>query len=170
MTYDQLVESLHLIDGGPVAGPVALSRRRRFLPVAADVNGDVAVTVFLRRAHGGAEWEEHVLARTGTRWSLLGGGGGGGEELDVLLRPAPLREGHFVESNSGGGCRAGRRWVAYALINVVPAVDRVLVEDDRQIRPPSHGRLAIVWTGNRPISITALDQHGQALETLRVDS
>lgn len=72
MAYDRLAESVRLINRGPVAGAEALSRRRRFLPVAVDVDGDVAVTVFLRRAHGGAEWEQHVLAESGAQWFLLG--------------------------------------------------------------------------------------------------
>lgn len=79
--------------------------------VSVDVDGDVAVTVFLRRAHGGAEWEEHVLTGSGSRWSLLEGGGGGHEELDVLTHPAPVDGGHFIQEDGGGGVAAGHGWI-----------------------------------------------------------
>ena len=86
MSYAALPESLRLIAGAPVAGAERLTRRRHFLPVAVDVDDDIAVTVFLRRTHGGAEWQSHVLLRTRGEWQLLGGGGLGPDDLDVLTR------------------------------------------------------------------------------------
>ena len=158
MAYDRLAESIRLINGGPVAGAEALSRRRRVLPVAVDVDGDIAVTVFLRRAHGGAEWEEHVLTGGESRWFLLGGGSCGLEQLDVLTRPAPVDDGHFIQEDGGGGVAAGNDWIQHAQLCTDPAVDRVLVDHGRVIRTPRHGRVAIVWRGNRPISVTASDR------------
>lgn len=168
MTYDRLAESIRLIDGGPLAGAEALTRRRRFLPVAVDVDGDIAVTVFLRRAHGGAEWEQHVLIACESRWSLLGGGGSGLEELDVLTHPVPVAAGHFLQEDGSGGVATDSGWIQYALLFSGPKVNLVLVDRRREIRPPQHGRMAIVWRGHQRVSVTALDHRGQELETLRL--
>lgn len=168
VAYDRLAESIRLINGGPVVGAEKLTRRRRFLPVAVDVDGDIAVTVFLRRTHGGAEWEEHVLAATGSRWSVLGGGGSGLEELDVLTHPAPVGAGHFLQEDGSGGVAADSGWIQYARLCSDPRVSLVLVDRRREIRPPQHGRMVIVWRGHQRVSATAVDRGGQGLETLRL--
>ncbi|WP_091647034.1 hypothetical protein [Micromonospora pallida] len=81
MAYDALAESLRLIISGLPDGPVRLSRRRRFGPVAVDVDGNVAATRFLRRGVG-CYWDEtHLLAVDNHgAWRTLGGGGSSDDE------------------------------------------------------------------------------------------
>lgn len=166
MAYDPLEESIRLINGEPVAGAEKLTRRRRFLPVAVDVDGDIAVTMFLRRAHGGAAWEQHVLRATKSRWSVLGGAGSGLEELDVLTHPAPVGAGHFLQEDGSGGAAAASAWIQYALLRCDPRVALVLVDHRRELSRPQHGRMVIVWSGRRGVAVTALGHRGQELESL----
>jgi hypothetical protein len=44
VAYDPLLESARLIDSGLPAMPLRISRRRRFIPLAVDVDDDVAAT------------------------------------------------------------------------------------------------------------------------------
>lgn len=168
VAYDRLAESIRLICGGPVAGAERLTRRRRFLPVAVDVDDDIAVTVFLRRAHGGAEWETHVLTRGASGWSLLGGGGSGIEGLDVLMHCPPLEPDHVLQEHGSGGVADGPTWIQYAQLCASSTVDRVMVDRRREMRPPPHRRLAIVWRGRQRIQVAALNDGGQQLETFHV--
>jgi hypothetical protein len=74
VTYDPLAESRRLIKSGlpPTAEP--LTRRRRFVALAVDVDGDAAATVFARRG-AGTDWlEEHLLYCHDGAWAVHGGG------------------------------------------------------------------------------------------------
>ncbi len=178
MAYDRLAESLRLIDGGLVAGAEPLTRRRRWLPVAVDVDTDVAVTVFLRRAHGGAEWESQVLSGVGG-WHLLGGGAAGGDPLDVLTR-IPTRDelGGYARSDGAGGVLEGRgrallragRWVNHAIIETTADVASIAVDGRRRITRPAHGRIAVVWSGHRRLRVDIAGRGGELLDTVRISS
>src|SRR4051812_22939246 len=76
MAYDYEAESRKLIAEGLPDRPVSLSRRRRFAPLAVDVDGDVAAARFVRRGVA-CYWDEtHILVGDGTsRWRCAGGGG-----------------------------------------------------------------------------------------------
>jgi hypothetical protein len=89
MAYDALVESVRLIEHGLPDAPGRLSRRRRFDPVAVDVDGDIAVTMFVRRGVNGELWRDnHALCRRRGGWHVLGGGSG--NAAAGLLRDRPV--------------------------------------------------------------------------------
>lgn len=180
MAYDRLAESLRLIDGGPVAGAEPLTRRRRHLPVAVDVDGELAVTVFLRRAHGGAEWEFHALSKAAGQWRVLGGGGHGRDPLDVLTR-VPTRDelgGYAQSDGAGGGVLEGwagtsarsERWMSYAIFMTTVDVAGVSIEGRRTIARPAHGRIVVVWSGHRGLPVSVMGRGGEVLDTLLISS
>jgi hypothetical protein len=179
VTYDALAESLRLIDGGPIAGSEPLTRRHRVLPVALDVDVDIAVTVFLRRAHGGAEWQNHLLSRGSEGWHLLGGGGWGFDDLDVLTRVRTSVElGGPARASGAGGVAVSRndlptsraRWLSYAMIDTTAAVDRVSLSGLRTVVRPVHGHIVVIWRGAERVSATVLGGSGQTLCTLQLGS
>src|SRR3954451_15064569 len=80
VAYEVKAESRRLIADGLPDRPVQLSRRRRFAPVAVDVDDDVACTLFVRRGVG-CFWDEtHLLVRDDNGWSYQGSGGGSSGE------------------------------------------------------------------------------------------
>lgn len=168
MTYDRLAESLRLIGGGAVAGADRLTRRRRFLPVAVDVDDDIAVTVFLRRAHGGAEWETHVLSRAGADWRLLGGGGWGPDSLDVLTHAMTSTElGGVAQADGAGAVSTGAGWIRYSMIRTTSDVEGVLVGSRRALRP-EHGHMAVVWRDRLRLPVTVVGRGGRTLQDLEL--
>lgn len=94
VAYDAFAESVRLIQSRHVEPVLRLSRRRRFTPMAVDVAGDVAVTLFARRGVGCVLSETWVLSKLGASWHLLGGGGGTAN--DDLLDPRPARLPKFL--------------------------------------------------------------------------
>lgn len=181
MAYDALTESLRLIESGEVIPVVSrLSRRRRHAPIAVDVAGEIAVTVFVRRSVGCSVEETHVLARHGGEWFLLGGGGGPAADDALHDRPAELSQEpwalpgvdpRLVALEGSGGCRDTRaknlwrpfgRWINYSTVRVSADVARVVV-NDRQIAVPWHGRVVVVWQGRRPQEVVLLDYDGASL-------
>jgi len=107
VAYDIEAESRRLIADGLPDRPVQLSRRRRFAPVAVDVDGDVAGTWFVRRGVG-CFWDEVGVAvwprdrrlSRGEAAPLAGRGRTIGRRRELAgFRPS------YVESQSWGwGC------------------------------------------------------------------
>ncbi|MEU2351069.1 hypothetical protein [Modestobacter sp. NPDC049651] len=171
MAYDALAESLALIEHGVTADPPRLSRRRRFAPLAVDVDGDVACTLFTRRGVAGFSRETHVLARDGGVWRSLGGGGVDGEDDDGLGDRPPAAElgGHLVVGGTGsvarssGGLLPGRaRYVHDAELRASREVVRVVV-GARELDVPRHGQLVVVWSGRRPPAAVPVLADGRRL-------
>jgi hypothetical protein len=168
VSYDRLEESVQLIESGPPTVPARLSRRRRFLPLAVDVDGDTAVTVFLRRGAGYAELEGHVLTRRRGTW-VLHGGGGGGESYDELVRPRSVAElGGYGSRSAGGGVMVSEwphRWLAWSWFDLVPEV-AVLEVEGRRVTVPWHHHAAVIVHGERTVPVTLLDATGARLEVI----
>lgn len=172
MAYDPLAESLRLIADGVTEDPPRLSRRRRFAALAVDVDGDVACTSFVRRAHGGFEHVTWVLQRRGGQWQMLGGGAA--SSADDLLgdRPPTDRLGGPVISTGSGGVRARAdrlrpwrtRWVRYAQLRLAQEVRSFTVRG-RRVAVPRHGYVVVVWAARRTPVATARDAEGRALWT-----
>ena len=164
MSYDSLAESVRLLAGAPPSGTARLSRRVRHVPLAVDRDGDVAVTLFLRRGVGGvALLEAHTLELTHDVWRQLGGGGGPGDEaLGGRPRLADLG-GPAVGSSSGGTARSGRPggWVSWSQLRVAREVP-VLRVGARRVPVADHGVAVVVWTGAPP-DVVALDAAGAVL-------
>ncbi|MHA3703844.1 hypothetical protein ACXR2U_16860 [Jatrophihabitans sp. YIM 134969] len=176
--YDRLAASVQLLETGVTAGSEPLTRRHRFLPVTYDVDGDLAVTVFLHRSHGGASWDSNVLTRTDGEWWVHGGGGSNGADLDVLTH-VPTREslGGYVRSDGGGGVSIGgggrfrrSRWAQHADLVVTPEVATVETPTGRRLVRPAHGRLVVLWWGHAPLPLTLRDADGATLATVTVGS
>lgn len=171
--YDRLAESLRLIEHGVPDEPVRLSRRRRFQPIAVDVDGDVAVTEFLCRVHGGAQWDSHVLARDGGGWRVLAGGSGCCFDYDELLQTPSCDtwRGHANSSGGGGsywgGGRPGQQWIGHASVAVCEHVSAVVVgRPERPVTIPWHRRVAVVWPGHQAPPIALFDRMGVGLGTV----
>src|SRR4051794_393363 len=88
MVYDALAESIALIETRALHPILRLSRRRRFVPMAMDVAGDIAATMFLRRGAGCVHEEVWQLSLRDGQWRMLGGGGGtSDDEARLADRP-----------------------------------------------------------------------------------
>ena len=174
--YDRLAESVRLIEHGVPDERVRLSRRRRFQPVAVDVDGDVAVAEFLCRAHGGAQWDSYVLTRNGAGWSVLGGGSGCCFAYDELLQTSSCDswDGHAFSSGGGGSYWGdgppGQRWVGHASVTVCQHVYAIEVErGGRRVAIPWHRNAAVVWRGRTPPRVVLLDHVGAQIGTAEFD-
>jgi hypothetical protein len=161
MSYDALAESVRLLEGAELPAVARLSRRVRYLPLAVDRDGDVAVTVFLRRGVSGLPLgESHTLERAGAGWRLLGGGGGPADAVGEP-RPSLSQLGAPAVSPGGGGTASSRHgWISYAALRVAREV-AVLQVGRRRLPVSAHGFAVVVWTGPTP-AVTA--QHPDVLE------
>ncbi len=186
MAYDVLAESVALIEAGRAEPVSRLSRRRRFAPMAVDVDGDAAVAMFARRGVGRICKEIHVLALRDGEWTLLGGGGTDGDQDLLADRPEvlPTFLGRGVQGvdprvmastwsggSSDGGDGTGPsppRWISYAELRVNAEVTSVRVAD-RLLVVPWHGRVVVVWSGRAP-RVVALDEAGKPRAELQLAS
>lgn len=171
MAYDPLRESVRLIDTGPPTTPLRLSRRRRFIPLAVDVDDDIAATVFLRRGAGTDCLEGHLLTRKRGTWRLHGGGGGS-ETLDELVRPRSVTDlGGYGRVTGGAGALVTahpRLWLEYAWLAVVADVMTVVV-GGRSIAVPWHHHAAVLWRGGRAPDVTLIGADGETLGHLSLN-
>ncbi|RBY76255.1 hypothetical protein DQ239_14840 [Blastococcus sp. TF02-09] len=177
MTYDALAGSVRLLDGAPPADTARLSRRVRHLPLAVDRDGDVAVTLWLRRGvSGAAQLDVHVLERTSGGWRVLGGGGGAGDDV-LRARPSLAELGAAAVSSDGGGVRRSDRgllpsrsgsWISYAGVRAAQEVAALRV-GTRLLPVAGHGCAVVVWT-RRPPRVTALDAAGAPVGAVPVGS
>lgn len=189
MAYDALAESIELIRTRSLTPVRRLSRRRRFAAMSVDVDGDVAVTAFVRRGVGCVWIEIHVLALREAGWVVLGGGGHSDRD-DHCLDDRPVRLANvpwpastagsdassalIAAEGAGGdldeGGRTGRwprsgRWISHA--TVLGSADvQVLTVADRRLTVPWHGRQEVVWIGRRRPRVTALDADDQPVGTV----
>ncbi|WP_109899284.1 hypothetical protein [Micromonospora sp. S4605] len=180
MAYDAVAESVRLIADGPPAQPVRLSRRRRFAPVAADVDGDVAATRFLRRSTGCFCDEIHLLVRNGNDgWRRLGGGGSsnGYEDrtAEAFERARNDLSPHQVVVNGGPAVLRDHllpwtgRWVRAATLLAGGGIAQLVV-GGRRLPIPYHGHLVVVWGSRRPPSVTARDATGRTVVTVTLSN
>jgi hypothetical protein len=170
VVYDALAESVRLIeDGPPEPAKARLSRRVRHVPLAVDVDGPIAVTLFARRGPGRVAYEQHVLVRRDGMWSTVGGGGWTTDEaLDDA--PAAADLGGHLDLSGGGTLHVGGGpglpgVVRYAVVRAAREVATVLVAD-RPVPVPPHGWLVAVWPDGRSPGLTALDATGAVLATV----
>ena len=177
MAYDAVAESLRLIADGLPGGPVRLSRRRRFAPLAVDVDGNVAATRFLRRGVA-CYWEEtHLLVRDDTAgWHRLGSGGSSSGEpwtAEEFARPRAEAGPGAVETNGASSVRNDARrprWIRAAELVAGRDVAEVVIDGRRRLVVPEHGRLVVVWASWRPPRVSARDSAGNELSTLRLST
>ncbi|WP_051516092.1 hypothetical protein [Candidatus Blastococcus massiliensis] len=169
MSYDALAESVRLLEGAELPAVVRLSRRVRHVPLAVDRDGDVAVTVFLRRGVSGLPLvESHTLELARGGWRVLGGGGGA-SDVAVAPRQSLAELGAPAVSPGSGGTARSRSgllglrsgWISYAELWLAREV-AVLQVGNRRLPFAAHGYAVVVWTGRTP-EITARDAEGKPL-------
>lgn len=191
MAYDVLAESIALIETGRAEPVLRLSRRRRFAPMAVDVAGDVAATLFARRGVGRIWKEIHVLVLRDGEWTWLGGSSGDSDPELMADRPAVLRE-YFVigeeavqgvdpravgvivsgggvldDCGGSGGFRRRERWISYAELRVNAQVTSVRV-GGRELVVPWHGHVMVVWSEREPPRAVAVDEGGKSLAEVQL--
>jgi hypothetical protein len=176
VAYRALEESIRLLEGAPPSEVARLSRRIRHVALAADRDGRVAATMFLRRGVSGDPClDVHSLELTDTGWRLLGGGSASGQE--VILAPRPqLKELGAPAFELGGGGTARHadqimpgesNWVRWAEVRAAAEVARLQV-NERQVPVHNHGVAVVVWGTKRLPHITALDADGSRLGPVRL--
>ena len=177
MAYDYVAESRRLIEDGLPDGPVRLSRRHRFAPLAVDVDGDVAAARFLRRGVA-CYWDDtHLLTRhPEVGWLVLGGGGGSSGGLwsaeEFVAARGSVRPG-AVETEGGSSVRDDRGrppWIRAVGLVAAPEVAAVVVNGSRRIAVPPHGRLVVVWRSLRRPRLSALDAAGHELSSRKIST
>jgi hypothetical protein len=173
--YDALVESVRLIESGFETDPVRLSRRRRFAPVAFDVQGDLAATWFVRRGTGTFWHEIHTLKCTNGSWARLGGGGYSSDEDGLADRapaaelPGPLQvsPGGATALGTGSWSPAPDRFLRYALLCAAQEVVALDLGQRAPLPVPRHGRLMVIWTERAPV-VRALGPQDEEISSARV--
>lgn len=171
MAYAALEESIRLLEGAPPSEVARLSRRIRHVPLAADRDGRVAATMFLRRGVSGDPClDTHGLELTDTGWRLLGGGGAEGQEVALAARPLLETLGAAaVEIGRGGVVRHADRfmpgesgWVRWVEVRAAAEVASLQV-NERPVPVHNHGVAVVVWGTDRPPPIAALSADGSRL-------
>jgi hypothetical protein len=179
MAYDFLAESLTLLAHGVPDVPAALSRRRRFAPLAAATAGDVAATLFARRGVSGEVWLDlWTLTRDGggDEWRFLGGGSANTGDDALADRPA-AGPGRYAEPRGTARTLLGpERWLPWGAryahtvhLRLSREVGTLRV-DGRPQQVPRHGNLLVVWAGRRPPGVTAHAADGTELATVALVS
>jgi hypothetical protein len=171
--YDDVAESVAMIEGAPLPGAARLSRRIRRVPLAVDRDGDVAATMFLRRGVSGVPLlDVHTLELTGSGWRWLGGSGGSGEDA-TEARPRLADLGAPAVSHRQGRSARGDLpdqpavdWVSWGGLRVA-AEASVLRVDNRLVPVADHGCAVVVWTRDPP-RVEALDASGAVLGVVPV--
>jgi hypothetical protein len=174
MTWDAEEDCRALIAGG-LADSAGLSRRRRHVPVALDVDGDLALCVFLHWADYGPAQDEHLLRLVDGSWRLLGGGSGGPVDAELADRPPAAELGGVIVSNGGIGSRITRPWWDRRARWATGTVVRVSAEASaveaggRTLPVPRHGVVGVVSSGRRRPRILVRDAAGDVLGALPDD-
>jgi hypothetical protein len=170
VNYDVQGESLALIEGRlQPAREALLSRRRRRLPLCADLDRDSAATVFARRGVSGTpEIDVHLLCRTRGEWRWLGGGGGSGDLLYTV--PDGWAKLHRGYSPAGAGAATpDGRWLGAAYLVTDGSVSSLLV-NGRELSVEANGSACVVWTGHTPPRVALLSAAKDVLEILDLGS
>ncbi len=189
VAYDAFAESLRLVESRHLEPVLRLSRRRRFVPMAVDVAGDVAVTLFARRGVGCVLSESWVLSKRGASWHLLGGGGGTADNDLLAPRPTRLPDHHRQPGTAGtgidpelvaiggsGGVHDSKggadrwpwsgRWIRYVVLQTTTDVESITL-DGRTLTVPWHGQVILVSTKRRSPRVIVNGKHGAVLGEVR---
>ncbi|WP_155884946.1 hypothetical protein [Actinomadura flavalba] len=168
-------ECLRLLrDGVPPAGQGGGTVP--FLPLALDVDGDIAVVTVLTADPGNVPGEAFIdgwtFHRRGGEWMALGGGGGSAPAEPLARRSAAELGAHLRRYGGGRTVRNGDRllpwgakYVNQVRLRAAAEVARVRV-GRRVIDVPPHGHVAVVWPDRRVPNIEALDAGGAILDVL----
>lgn len=165
--------------GLPGKVPRELSGEHRLIPLAADINGDVAVTVFARRLQWGRlagmpGIEKSQFQRRDGTWAYLGGGSGGPFDGYPLSErpPAASQHGYLRPLGRGQVCLKRTRripWPArYAFHATLRASAEVhqLQAGTRVLAVPFHGYAVLTWANRRGPTVIAIARDGTRLASM----
>lgn len=189
MDDDLINDCRRLLDDGlPADVAKTLIDERAYVPLAIDVDEDVAAVAVLRSwsgppgRPGGSPRPparrpillvdvQRFLRRDGD-WLSLGGGGGRAPEDPLGARPASADLGGYVLCKSYGDRLAPpaadapqTRYVGHAVLRSSAEVERLRV-GRRELPLASHGIAVVVWPSEQAPTIEALGADGSCLETL----
>jgi hypothetical protein len=176
-----------LRQGLPSMVPRELDDQHHFIPLAADINGAVAVTVFVRQmtrrmlagvpgleALGLPGLEDAIFQQRDGNWVYLGGGSGGPFEGHPLTErpPAASQHGYLRPLSSGQICLRGThrfprrtRYAFYAMLRASAEIHR-LQAGTRVLDVPFHGYAVLTWVNRRGRAVIALTQDGTQLASI----
>lgn len=185
MSYDLVAEAQRILACGPVPArnpvladpPPRLSRRRRLVPMAADVDVDAAAVLFARRGVSGQPCFELLLFERAEDdgWRHAGGSGGTAEDDVLAERPTAMTLGGPLRWEGGGSCRSSlapriglrrQRWLYHAQVRAAAEAHQVDVRGrrgERTLPVWRHGQLVVIWRGRGAPKLTARDAHGRPL-------
>lgn len=158
--------------------PQEFGDEHRFIPLAVDINGDVAVTAFIRRLRHGAlagrpGIETSQFQRRDGTWAYLGGGSGEFHDYPLTERPpAASQRGHLRPLGYGQACLKGRHrfsWPArYAFDATLRASAEVhrLQAGTRVLDVPFHGYAVLTWVNRRGPAVIALTRDGTRVASM----
>jgi hypothetical protein len=176
VAYDALAESVRLIENGvPDWVASRVSRRIRHIPLAVDVDGQIAAALFLRRGQGQVWYENHVLVQRHGSWWVVGGGGATGGEDAARDAPGHADLGGYLDVGGSGAVHVDSadpalpRIVRYAALRAAREVHTMLIAE-REVLVPRHGWLIAVWPDRRTPHLTALDEAGVVLAAADVSA
>jgi hypothetical protein len=168
--------------GLPSAVPRELDGEHHFIPLAVDINGDVAATVFVRQirppglehATGLPGVEQASFQQRDGDWVYLGGGESIPFEGYPLAErpPAASQRGHLRRLGSGQTSLEGTHrfpWHArYAFHVMLRASAEVhqLQAGARALDVPFHGYAVLTWANRREPTIIALALDGTRLASM----
>jgi len=168
MAYDVVQESRTMLSSGVPEMTFNLTRRRRFIPLAFDIEGDAAATLFVRRGVNGNPWlEAWTLEQRDGEWFLLGGGSGDGYE--EIFEPRDSIADLAVRYGSGWTARGAGRMIPWPRKGVNHVEMRLASEvaslrvGNRSIEVPAHGLAIVMWQTRRPPLPLAIDADGKQL-------
>ncbi|MBW8484879.1 hypothetical protein [Actinomadura parmotrematis] len=179
MNVEKATEAcLRFLHAGSIAPEATAEDDFGFLPLAMDIDGDVAVIMLM--ATGADVPEDHLTVeewtfhrRHGGDWIPLGSYGGLALPAALTRRPAAELGGRHLRRDCYGrsvrnGDRLlpwGAKYVSEARLTVAAETARLRV-GKRTLDVPEHGQAVVVWGARRGPVIEALNADGAVLDKL----
>jgi hypothetical protein len=160
--------------------PRELSSEHRFVPLAVDINRDLAVTAFLCRLPPGPRagqpgLETSQFQRRGGIWAYLGGGAAEFRDYPLAERPQEASQGGYLRAlGYGQTCLTephrfpwNARYAFHAMLRASAEVHR-LKAGTRVLDVPFHGHAVLIWANRRGPTVAALAPDGTCQATIEL--
>jgi hypothetical protein len=160
-----------LRQGLPSMVPRELSDEHRFIPLAVDISGDVAVTALIRMLRHGPlagrpGLETSQFQQRDGNWAYVGGGVGEFRDYPLAQRPAAAVQGGYLRALAYGQTRLNRPprfpWTAFAFHAMVRASAEIhrLQDGTRVLDVPFYGYALLTWANRRGPVVVGLAPDG----------
>lgn len=169
-----------LRQGLPSMVPTELDDEHPFIPVGLGVDGDAAVTAFLRRRPAGPQAGQPGLQvsnflQRDADWEYLGGQVSNFRQyplterlpaaaLHSFLRPASYGQ---TRRSQSGGLPWGARYVFHVVLRAAAEV-YLLQVGDQVLTVPFHGHAVLAWQGRRAPTVVAIGADGSRLAGMKL--